>query len=52
VSLLERKVLGDDRVYTYEIGYATESLLVTVGFAPDDKLSLFSIRPKSPRPAG
>jgi len=52
VSLLERKVLGDDRVYTYEIGYATESLLVTVGLAPDDRLSLFSIRPKSPRPAG
>jgi CubicO group peptidase (beta-lactamase class C family) len=47
VLLLERKVLGDDRVYTYELEYATESLIVTLGLAPDDKISLFGIRPKA-----
>jgi len=52
VSLLERKVLGDDRVSTYEVGNAAASLIVTLGLAPDDKISLFSIRPKAPRPAG
>jgi hypothetical protein len=49
VSLLQRKVLGDDRVYTYELGYGTESLIVTLGLAPDDKVSLFTIRSKLPR---
>jgi CubicO group peptidase (beta-lactamase class C family) len=48
VSLLERKALGDDRVYTYELGYATESLIVTLGIAPDEKVSLFTIRSKLP----
>ena len=48
VSLLERKELGDDRVYRYEIGSATESLIVTLGLAPDAKVSLFSIRSKEP----
>ena len=51
VSLLERKVLGDDRVSTYEVANAAASLIVTFGLAPDDKISLFSIRPKLP-PAG
>jgi hypothetical protein len=52
VSLLQRKELGDDRVYTYEIGSATESLIVTLGLAADGKVSLFSIRPKDPPLAG
>ena len=52
VSLLERKELGDDRVYTYELGSATESLIVTLGLAADGKVSLFSIRPKEPPPSG
>ena len=50
VSLLERKVLGDDRVSTYEVDYATESLIVTLGIAPDDKISLFWIRSKASAP--
>lgn len=50
--LLERKVLGDDRIYTYELEYATESLVITLGLAPDDKVSLFTIRPKLPPLAG
>ena len=49
VSLLGRKVLGDDHVYTYELGYTSESLIVTLGLAPDGKVSLFAIRPKLPR---
>ena len=40
VMLLQRKVLGDDRIYTYELHYATESLIVSLGLAPDDKVSL------------
>ena len=50
--LVQRKVLGDDRIYTYELRYATESLIVTLGLAPDDKVSLFTIRPKLPLVAG
>lgn len=50
VSLLERKVLGDDSVSTYELDYATESLIVTLGIAPDDKISLFWIRSKPSAP--
>jgi CubicO group peptidase (beta-lactamase class C family) len=52
VSLLERKVVGDDRIYTYELGYATESLIVTLGIAPDGKISVFTILPKLPPLAG
>ena len=48
VSLLQRKELGDDRVYTYELDSATESPIVTLGLAPDGKVSIFSIRPKEP----
>ena len=52
VSLLDRKVLGDDRVYTYELSYPTAAQIVTIALAPDGKLSLFSIRPKAPRAGG
>ena len=50
MSLLQRKVLGDDRIYTYELDCATESLIVTLGIAPDDKVSLFWMRSKVPVP--
>lgn len=46
VSLLERRDLGDDRIHTYELRYATDVLIVTVGIAPDGKLSQFRIRSK------
>ena len=52
VSLLDRKVLGDDRVYTYELSYPTAAQIVTIALAPDGKLSLFSIRPKVPGAGG
>lgn len=48
VALLERKVRGDDRIYTYEINFETESIIVTLGIALDEKVSLFRIRPKTP----
>jgi CubicO group peptidase (beta-lactamase class C family) len=48
VTLLQRKVLGDDRVYTYELHSATDTMIVTLGLAPDAKVSQFSIRPKDP----
>ncbi|MEP7346629.1 MAG: serine hydrolase domain-containing protein [Gemmatimonadaceae bacterium] len=49
VSLLQRRTLGDDRIFTYELAYPTETLIVTLGLAPDGKLSLFTIRSKLPR---
>jgi CubicO group peptidase (beta-lactamase class C family) len=49
VSFLGHKVLGDDRVYTYEVGYATESLTVTLSLTRDNKVSLFRIQSKLPR---
>ena len=46
VSLLERRDLGDDRIHTYELRYATATLMVTMGIAPDGKLSQFRITSK------
>jgi CubicO group peptidase (beta-lactamase class C family) len=45
--LLQRKELGDDRIYTYELKYGTGSLIVTLGLATDKRLTLFTIRPKA-----
>jgi CubicO group peptidase (beta-lactamase class C family) len=44
--LLERRELGDDRVYTYEAGYGERSFEVEVGFVPDDRIALFGVLPK------
>jgi CubicO group peptidase (beta-lactamase class C family) len=46
VSLLARRDLGDDRIHTYELRYATATLIVTMGIAPDGKLSQFRIASK------
>jgi hypothetical protein len=46
VDLIERSELGDDRIYTYELTYATVTLRVGLGLAPDDRISLLEIRPK------
>ncbi|HEY8175187.1 MAG TPA: serine hydrolase, partial [Gemmatimonadaceae bacterium] len=40
--LLERRELGDDRVYLYDVTFANGSRLVRVGLAPDDRVSSFS----------
>src|SRR6266513_584836 len=42
LTLLERRELGDDRIYTYEAAYGEQKKLVTIGFAPDDRISTFS----------
>jgi CubicO group peptidase (beta-lactamase class C family) len=44
--LLERRELGDDRVYLYDVTFASGSRLVRVGLAPDDRVSSFSVRSK------
>lgn len=48
LTLLERRDLGDDRVYTYEVEYpAGKRFEVTVGLAPDGKVSSFAASPRS-----
>ncbi|HTI63768.1 MAG TPA: hypothetical protein VL524_09650, partial [Gemmatimonadaceae bacterium] len=43
--LLERRELGDDRVYTYEVTFASGARYVQVALAPDDRVASFSLRP-------
>jgi N-acyl-D-amino-acid deacylase len=42
--LLDRREVGDDRIYTYEVVFPSGSRYVRVGFAPDDRVSSFSVR--------
>ena len=44
--LLDRTVLGDDRVYTYVVHYGPKAFRVRLGLAPDDKVSQFALRPR------
>jgi N-acyl-D-amino-acid deacylase len=44
--LLDRREVGDDRVYTYEVVFPSGSRYVRVALAPDDKVSSFSLRPR------
>ena len=44
VTLYDRTILGDDRVYTYEVAYGAKVFRVRLGLAPDDKVSLFALR--------
>lgn len=47
VDLLERRELGDDRVYRYAVAYeGGRTLRVRLGVAPDGKLSGLSIAPE------
>jgi CubicO group peptidase (beta-lactamase class C family) len=49
VDLLERRELGDDRVYRYEVAYdGGKTFRVQLGIAPDDKVSTLSISPREP----
>jgi CubicO group peptidase (beta-lactamase class C family) len=49
VDLLERRELGDDRVYRYEVAYdGGKRFRVQLGIAPDEKLSTLSISPREP----
>jgi CubicO group peptidase (beta-lactamase class C family) len=45
-TLLDRKAVGDDRVYTYEVEFETTKLLVGLALAPDSKISSFNMRPR------
>jgi hypothetical protein len=44
IELLERRELGDDRVYRYAVAYEERELVVRFALAPDDKVSVFSLR--------
>jgi hypothetical protein len=46
VKLLERRELGDDRVYLYELGFTARTLLLRLGLAPDDRMVIFSLTQK------
>jgi CubicO group peptidase (beta-lactamase class C family) len=46
VAFLERTELGDDRVYLYEVEFASATLLMRVGLAPDDRVALFELERK------
>ncbi|HET8623290.1 MAG TPA: serine hydrolase domain-containing protein, partial [Gemmatimonadales bacterium] len=45
IKLLAREELGDDRLYRYRIGYGEKRIEATLGLAPDDRISEFSLRP-------
>jgi CubicO group peptidase (beta-lactamase class C family) len=44
--LVERRELGDDVLYGYEVRYPDTSFRVVLGLAPDGKVSAFGVRPK------
>ena len=44
VQLLERRELGDDRIYVYRVTFPGGTRYVRLGLAPDDRVSAFSIR--------
>jgi CubicO group peptidase (beta-lactamase class C family) len=41
--LVDRREMGDDRVYTYVVACGTSTLRVQIGVAPDDRVSAFDI---------
>jgi hypothetical protein len=45
---VERKVLGDDRIATFEVRYPGTIMIATIGIAPDDKISIFTLQAKLP----
>lgn len=44
MQLLERRELGDDRVYFYEVSFGNAVRYVRLGLAPDDRVSVFQLR--------
>jgi hypothetical protein len=44
--LLERRELGDDRVYFYDLVCANRTLALRIGLAPDDRVSTLSLQRK------
>jgi N-acyl-D-amino-acid deacylase len=48
--LVERREIGDDRVYTYEVTFGERVYHARLGLAPDDRVSQFSLRPRPSAP--
>ena len=46
VVLLQREDLGDDRVHTYDVSYASKAFRVVLALAPDGKVAGLSVRPR------
>ena len=46
VSLLQRTERGDDRLYTYDVAYASKAFRVVLGLVPDGRVSRLSVRPR------
>jgi CubicO group peptidase (beta-lactamase class C family) len=46
LTLVGRRELGDDRVYTYLVAYGAGAFLLEVGIAPDDRVATFDLRPR------
>jgi N-acyl-D-amino-acid deacylase len=44
--LFERREVGDDRIVTYQVTFGSEVRYVRVAFAPDWRVSAFSMRPR------
>jgi N-acyl-D-amino-acid deacylase len=44
--LVERREIGDDRVYLYELTFGDRVYYTRLGLAPDDRVSSFSLREK------
>ena len=45
LTLLEKRRLGDDEGYTYDVTFAQKTLRLTMAVAPDGKIAGFSLRP-------
>jgi CubicO group peptidase (beta-lactamase class C family) len=43
-QLMERRELGDDRIYVYRLTFANGTRFVRLGLAPDDRVSAFTLR--------
>jgi N-acyl-D-amino-acid deacylase len=43
IQLLERRELGDDRIYLYQLTFAGGTRYARLGLAPDDRISAFSL---------
>jgi CubicO group peptidase (beta-lactamase class C family) len=43
-QLLQRREVGDDRIYLYQLTFANGTRYIRLGLAPDDRVSAFSMR--------
>jgi len=45
LTLVERRDLGDDRYYVYEVSYPNKTLRLELELAPDDRIAAFDLAP-------